>query len=254
MVKSFIFNSLFYLITALFVIIGSPLLLGPRSWAMAGLRAHARTCLWMLKVIIGLKYEIRGLENLPQAPYLVASKHQSPWETFALIPLFKDPVTIQKAELFLIPFHGWFSKKFGMIGVKRSSGPTALRHMISQAKDRVAKNREIIIFPEGSRMTPGNEPQYKPGIIKLYEDLNLPCVPVALNSGLFWPRKSSMRYAGTIIVEFLPSIEPGLARKDFKQKLQNQIEEATYNITKEAATSKNPPHIPLQTKKYLDMV
>ena len=125
MLASILFNLSFYIVTALYVVIGSPLLFGPRSWAMAGLRAHARTCLWLLRVIVGLRYEIRGTENLPEGACLVAGKHQAPWETFALIPVFKDPATVQKAELFLIPFHGWFSKKFGMIGVQKINWPSS---------------------------------------------------------------------------------------------------------------------------------
>ncbi len=244
MIRSVIFNLLFYSVTALYVVVGCPLLFGPRSWAMAGLRAHAHTCSWLLRTIVGTRFEIRGIENLPDGPFIAASKHQSTWETYAFIPMFRDPATIQKAELFLIPFHGWFSKKFGMIGVKRSTGPSALRHMLRQAKDRINQGREIIIFPEGSRMPVGNPPAYKPGVIKLYEDLNVPCVPIALNSGVYWKRKSQMRYPGTIIVEFLPPIPPGMHRKEFKTKLQEQIESATARLVEEAyaSTSSLPKH------------
>ncbi len=234
MIRSILFNLLFYIITATYVVIGSPLLLGPRSWAMAGLRAHSRTCSWMLRMIVGTKFELRGLENLPDGAYIAASKHQAAWETYAFIPMFRDPATIQKAELFLIPFHGWFSKKFGMIGVKRSTGPSALRHMLKQAKDRVDQGREIIIFPEGTRMPVGAKPDYKPGVVKLYEDLGVPCIPIALNSGVYWKRKSFMRHPGTIIVEFLPPIPPGMPRKEFKAKLQEQIETATAKLVEEA--------------------
>ncbi len=242
MIRSVLFNLSFYIATALFVVVGSPLLLGPRSWAMAGLSTHAKVCLWLLRVIAGLKVEVRGLENLPDGACIAASKHQAAWETFAYIPLFRDPVTIQKAELFLIPFHGWFSKKFQMIGVKRATGPSALRHMIKEAKDRVSKGREIIIFPEGTRMPIGNEPDYKSGVIKLYEDLDVPCVPMALNSGLFWRRKSQMRYPGTIIVEVLPPIAPGLHRKEFLARLQNDIETATAHLIEEGY--EKHPYIP----------
>lgn len=245
MIRSVLFNLSFYISTALFVVVGSPLLLGPRKWAMAALSTHAKASLWLLKVIVGTKIEVRGVENLPEGACIAASKHQAAWETFAYIPLFKDPVTIQKAELFLIPFHGWFSKKFGMIGVKRATGPSALRHMIKEARDRVSKGREIIIFPEGTRMPVGNKPDYKSGVIKLYEDLNVPCVPMALNSGLFWRRKSQMRYPGTVIVEFLPPIEPGLPRKEFVARLQNDIETATARLIEEGY--EKHPYIPRHT-------
>ncbi|MCK4275382.1 MAG: 1-acyl-sn-glycerol-3-phosphate acyltransferase, partial [Phycisphaerae bacterium] len=114
MFRSIVFGLLFYITTVLFVVLGSPLLLGPRSWAMAALKVHAKTELWLLKHIVGLDFEVRGLDKLPEPPFLVASKHQSAWETFALVPLFRDPALLMKRELFWIPLHGWFSHKFEM--------------------------------------------------------------------------------------------------------------------------------------------
>ena len=187
MARSLLFSLLFYVTTALFVVLGSPLLFMPRSWAMAALRLHCRTELWLLKHIVGLDYEVRGQDKLPEGPCLVASKHQSAWETFALIPLFRDPALLMKRELFWIPFHGWFSYKFGMIPVDRDKGPTALRRMLHAAKERIASGREIILFPEGTSRPPGAPPDYKTGIVLLYNALKVPCVPVALNSGVFWP-------------------------------------------------------------------
>ncbi len=123
MARSLLFNVLFYVTTTLFVVIGSPLLFAPRRWAMAALKVHSNFELWLLRTIVGTKIEVRGEENIPQGPCLVASKHQSAWETFALIPLFRDPALLMKRELFYIPFHGWFSKKFQMIPVDRDKGP-----------------------------------------------------------------------------------------------------------------------------------
>jgi len=182
MARSLLFNVLFYLSTVLFVVLGSPLLLGPRRWAMAALMLHARIELWLLKHVVGLDYEVRGADKLPQGPCLVAAKHQSAWETFALVPLFRDPALLMKRELFWIPFHGWFSYKFGMIPVDRDKGPMALRRMLRVAKTRVAAGREILIFPEGTRRAPGAPPDYKSGVVLLYDALGVPCVPVALNS------------------------------------------------------------------------
>ena len=151
--RAFLFNVLFYVTTVLFLGLGSPLLFGPRSWAMWALALHAKTELWLLKTIVGTKLEVRGREKLPKGACLVASKHQSAWETFALIPLFRDPAYLMKRELFWIPFHGWFSYKFKMIPVDRDKGPTALRRMLAEAKMRAAAGREIIIFPEGTRQS-----------------------------------------------------------------------------------------------------
>ena len=238
-IRSTLFNLLFYIITALFVVGGSPLLFGPRSWAMAGLRTHALTCLWLLKHVVGLHLEVRGKANIPDCAYLAASKHQSAWETFALIPLFRDPAMVMKAELFWIPFHGWFSRKFEMIGVKRETGPSALRHLVREAKDKAAQGREIVIFPEGTRRAPKAPPDYKSGISMIYHALDVPCVPIALNSGLFWPRRSWLRKPGTIVVEFLPAIPPGMDRKQFKKTLQNSIETATDNLLEETLNANN---------------
>jgi 1-acyl-sn-glycerol-3-phosphate acyltransferase len=232
--RSLLFNILFYVSTARFVVIGSPLLFAPRSWAMAGLRTHARFELLLLKYIVGIKLEVRGRENLPKGACLVASKHQSAWETFALIPIFRDPVLLMKRELFWIPFHGWFSHKFDMIPVDRDKGPAALRRMLKEAKTRIADGREIIIFPEGTRKAPGAPPDYKTGIALLYDTLQVPCVPVALNSGMFWPRRSLLRRPGTVIVEILDPIPPGLPKAEFLQRLQTAIETASERLRAEA--------------------
>ncbi len=234
MARSLLFNLLFYVTTTLFVVLGSPLLFAPRRWAMAALAVHSRFELWLLKLIVGTKLEVRGAEKLPQGPCLVASKHQSAWETFALIPLFRDPALLMKRELFWIPFHGWFSHKFEMIPVDRDKGPAALRRMLREARKRVADRREIIIFPEGTRRPPGAPPDYKTGVILLYEALGIPCVPVALNSGVFWPRRSLERRPGTIVVEFLDPIPPGLPKAEFLARLTEAIETASARLLAEA--------------------
>jgi len=237
MARSLLFNLLFYVTTALFVVLGSPLLIAPRRWAMAALRVHARFELWLLRVIVGTTFEVRGRDHLPAGPCLVASKHQSAWETFALIPLFRDPALLMKRELFWIPFHGWFSKKFEMIPVDRDKGPTALRRMLREARKRIEEGREIIIFPEGTRRPPGAPPSYKTGVVLLYEALGVPCLPVALNSGLFWPRRSLTHRPGTIVVEILEPIPPGLPKKEFLSRLEEAIETAANRLLAEAKES-----------------
>ena len=243
MARSLLFNALFYLTTTLFLVLGSPLLLAPRRWAMAALDVHARFELFLLRIIVGTKLEVRGTEKLPEGPCLVASKHQSAWETFALIPLFRDPVYLMKRELFWIPFHGWFSRKFEMIPVDRDKGASALRRMLREAKKRVEAGREIIIFPEGTRRAPGAPPSYKTGVVLLYEALGVPCVPVALNSGLFWPRRSLVRRPGTIVVEILDPIPPGLGKAEFLRRLETAIETATSRLLTEAKAGKRTPAI-----------
>jgi len=234
MFRSIVFGILFYITTVLFLVFCSPLLFGPRSWTMAALKAHARTELWLLKHIVGLSFEVRGLEKLPKPPFIVASKHQSAWETFALSPIFGDPALLMKRELFWIPLYGWFSAKFEMIPVDRDKGAKGLRRMLRTAEDRAKQGREIIIFPEGTRRAPGAQPDYKTGIVLLYNALNVPCVPVALNSGVFWPRRSWERKPGTVVVEILDPIPAGLAKTDFMKRLQTAVETASNRLADEA--------------------
>ena len=243
MARSLLFNVLFFVTTTLFVVIGSPFLFMPRSWAMAALKVHARFELFLLRLIVGTKIEVRGREKIPDGPCLVASKHQSAWETFALIPIFRDPALLMKRELFWIPFHGWFSYKFQMIPVDRDKGPSALRRMLREARKRIEDGREIIIFPEGTRRAPGAPPDYKTGIVLLYDALSVPCLPVALNSGLFWPRRSVTRKAGTIVVEILDPIPPGLGKAEFLSRLQTAIEDASNRLLAEAK-AKEPTAVP----------
>jgi 1-acyl-sn-glycerol-3-phosphate acyltransferase len=241
LLRSLAFLVVFYVNTAAFLLLGSWLLFAPRRWAMEGLRLHGLASLWWLRAICGTHLEVRRRDKLPPGACLVAAKHQSAWDTFALIPVFRDPAMVMKAELGLIPLYGWFSHKFRHIFVRRESGPSALRAMIRDARDRAATGREIVIFPEGTRRLPGAPPDYKPGFIALYEGLELPCVPLALNSGLFWPRRSFMRYPGTIVIEILDPIPPGLPRAEARTLIQDRIESACARLIAEARAAPNPP-------------
>lgn len=249
--RSIVFALAFYLVTALFLVLGSPLLLGPRRWAMAGLRLHGQTCVWLLRIIAGTRLEVRGHDKLPRGACLVAAKHQSAWDTFALIPLFRDPAIVLKAELAYIPLYGWFCRKFEHIIIKRDRAAVALKAMLADSRARSEEGREIVIFPEGTRSPPGAPPDYKPGIVALYEGLGLPCVPVALNSGMYWPRRSLMRYPGTIVVEFLDPLPPGLERRQFRVELERRIEDASDRLIAEAAASARPPPLPPSVDRVL---
>lgn len=245
--RSYLFAIAFYVSTALFLLLGSWLLFGPRRWAMEGLRLHGLASLWLLKVIAGVRMEVRGREHLPKGACLVVSKHQSAWDTFALVPLFADPAIVLKDELKWIPFYGWFCIKFEHILVKRDRAAVALKALVEEARKRIAQNREVVIFPEGTRRVPGAPPDYKPGYVALYEGLGVTCVPLALNSGLYWPRRSLMRYPGTIIVEFLEPIPSGMPRKAFKAELERRLEEASNRLVAEALASGAPPPRPATT-------
>jgi 1-acyl-sn-glycerol-3-phosphate acyltransferase len=244
MLRSVLFAAAFYVVTALFLLLGSWLLFAPRSWAMAGLKAHAITVCWLLKVIAGTRMEVRGRDKLPKGACLVVAKHQSAWDTFALIPLFDDPAIVLKDELKWIPFYGWFCVKFAHILVKRDKAAVALKALLRDAKARVTAGRQVLIFPEGTRRAPGAAPDYKPGYVALYDELGVPCVPLALNSGLYWPRRSLARHPGTIIVEFLDPIPPGLPRKEFRAEFEARLEAACDALLQEGASTPPVPPLP----------
>ncbi len=232
--RSLVFYPIFYLNWTLFLVFGCWLLLGPRRWAMAGFALHGRVTVWLLRVICGTKMEVRGREKLLAGPVIVAAKHQAAWDTFALISLMRDPALVMKAELLSIPLYGAFCRKFELIAIQRELGPSALRLLMREARSRAAEGREIVIFPEGTRKAPGDPPDYKPGAAVLYQDLRLAVCPLALNSGAYWPRRSYLRYPGTIVAEFLDPISPGLPRQEFMERLQSAIEEASQRLLAEA--------------------
>jgi 1-acyl-sn-glycerol-3-phosphate acyltransferase len=232
-IRSVIFNVLFYLNLLVLLSVALPTLLMPR-WAIIAVgRFWARTNLWLLRVICGIDAEFRGLEKIPQGPLIVVCKHQSLWETFALLPLLSDPAFIMKRELMWLPFFGWYARKAAMIAVDRSKGSQALLHMNARVVRELARNRQIVIFPEGTRRPPGAEPKYKYGIVHLYLETGAPCLPIALNSGLFWPRRSLLRYPGTVRVEVLDLIPQGLSKVAFFDVLQREIEAATARLVNE---------------------
>jgi 1-acyl-sn-glycerol-3-phosphate acyltransferase len=231
--RSLLFNLIFYLNLILFLVLGSWLFVCPRIWAIRGLQTWARSSLWLLRVICGISMEVRGAEHIPQGACLVAGKHQSFWETFAVLPLMDDPCMVLKKELTYIPLFGWFALKFRMIAVERSAGSAALKKLVARAKEEIITGRQIVIMPEGTRRTPGDPPDYKPGAAALYGALNVPCVPFGLNAGLYWPRRKFQRFPGTILIEFLPAIPAGLNRKEFQARLQDAIETSTNKLVAE---------------------
>jgi 1-acyl-sn-glycerol-3-phosphate acyltransferase len=233
LVRSIVFNALFYLNLIVQMLAVTPTMLMPRGAIIAVVKFWARTNLWLLRSICGITVEYRGLEKIPPGALIVASKHQSMWETFALFPLFADPAFILKRELMWIPFFGWFSWKAGMIPVNRGKRSQALLDLAACARRELARGRQIVIFPEGTRRAPGAEPSYKFGVTYLYAETGAVCLPIALNSGLFWPRRSFRRFPGTIVVELLDPIAPGLSKEDFAARLQQSIEAATARLIAE---------------------
>ena len=230
--RSIVFNLLFYLNLIVQLVFALPTLVMPRMAIVKVATNWGITNLWLLR-LCGIKVEYRGIEKIPPGPLLVASKHQSLWETFALLWLFSDPAFILKRELQWIPLFGWFAWKARMIPVDRGRRSQALAEMTERARAALDGGRQIVIFPEGTRRAPGAEPSYKYGIVHLYAETGITCLPIALNSGLFWPRRSFLRYPGTIVAEILDPIPPGLSRDEFKARLQETIETATARLVAE---------------------
>ena len=210
-----------------------PSLVMPRQASVKGMEWWTRATFWGLKNIVGLDYEIRGRENIVAGSAIYAIKHLSMWETMAVQILLHDPAQILKRELTWIPFYGWYALKSRQIVVDRGGHSKALRSMLASAKMRVSEGRSIVIFPEGTRKALGAAPDYKPGVAALYGALDVPCIPVANNSGLYWIRKGPLRKPGKIIVEFLPAMPAGLKRHAFMAELEQRIETATARLLAE---------------------
>jgi 1-acyl-sn-glycerol-3-phosphate acyltransferase len=239
LLRSVVFDVTFYLWTVLLCLLALPALLISQRAAASISEVWAIVSLLLLRLIVGLSYEVRGVDNLPEGAVIVALKHQSAWETIALWVLLKNPAIVLKQSLARIPVFGWYMKKGQAIIIDRDAGPKALKPMVAAARSAVAKGRPIAIFPEGTRTPAGVRRPYQPGVAALYMQLGLPIVSVALNSGLFWGRRSFLKRSGRILVEFLPPIEPGLDRRRVMTELERRIEGATAMLIAESKRAEN---------------
>lgn len=201
-------------------------------------RFWARGLLAGLRLLTGVSHEVRG--RAPTGPAIIASKHQSAWETLAFYTLVRDLSVGLKHELTRIPVFGWYLLRSGAIRIDRGGAARALRSLVDGGRAAAARGCSVLIFPEGTRRTPGDPPDYKPGVAALYAALGLPVVPVALNSGVFWPRRSFRKRPGRIVVEFLDPIPPGLERKAFMAELERRIEGATARLVAEGRAGLAP--------------
>jgi 1-acyl-sn-glycerol-3-phosphate acyltransferase len=236
-VRSFFFNVGWYVGTVIIAVVGAPILLLPRRSVVAWSLFWIDFCLWWLRVTCRLSHRVRGHENMTAGPVILACKHQSSWETLAFSRLFPRSATVLKRELILIPIVGWAMARVGNIAVERGDGARALRGLVKQAKAALADGRNILIFPEGTRVAVGAEKPYQVGTAALYRQLGVPVVPVALNSGVFWGRRKFIKRPGVIDVEILPAIPPGLDRETFMATLRERIESATGRLVDQANTT-----------------
>lgn len=242
--RSLAFNVFFYVHTFVWLFVLLPTEVMPRGALLWGVKRWAKTNRQALTLIGGVKVDLRGLENIPAGGAIIASKHQSTFETVSMLDLFTDPTYVLKKELLKIPLFGWYATKAEQIPVDRTAGRAALVQMSERARAEVRRGRQLIIYPEGTRRPAGAEPAYKHGVVNLYRDLDVPMVPVALNAGLFWPRHGFMRPPGTLVVSFLTPIPPGLDPEAVFLEMQTRIETATDALIAEAMAEPNPPPIP----------
>ena len=232
--RSILFNALFYVNISILMILSLPTLAMSHRIQLPFIRSWAFSSLWLLRVICGTRIEWRGVQNIPPGACLVACKHQSFLETFAIYKVLDDPSFVLKRSLMWIPVFGWHMAKAEVIPIDRGAGVSALSRMTARARQVLARARQVVIYPEGTRRPPGAEPSYKSGIAYLYDKCGVACVPLALNSGLYWPRRSLMRYPGTVIIEALEPIAPGLDRRAFLALLQSRLEAASARLLQEA--------------------
>lgn len=224
--RSLLFNLGFYGLTTILCFLALPALALPRGVLVWLGRVWAWGIAFMLRTCCGIDYEVRGLDPPGPGGRVYAFKHQSAWDTVMLPLLVRDPMIVMKRELLAIPIFGWYMLKTRQVAIDRQGGAKALKRMLRAAEAGVAAGRPLVIFPEGTRTAPGERRPYQPGVAACYGQLDLPVVPVALNSGLFWGRKSFVKKPGHIVVEFLPAIAPGLDRAAFTAELKHRIEAA----------------------------
>jgi 1-acyl-sn-glycerol-3-phosphate acyltransferase len=232
-------SAMFQLAFAATIIVYSviiPLMFLRRRWAAPIMSSLLQTLIALMRVICGLSYEIRGTQHLSDGPMLVASKHQSACDSLILAHILNNPVVVMKRELERIPVFGSILLRLGHIAVDRSGDARSLAAFVHTARGRVERGRSIIMFPEGTRCAPFEVVEYRPGVGVLYRELGIPCIPVALNSGHYWPPRSWRRYPGRIVIEFLEPIAPGQRNDKFLELLRQRIDAATSQLVPRAPT------------------
>ena len=230
LLRSLIFHAAFYLTTAALAILGLPILLMDRHRVQAYAKFWTGSAVWLVEKICGTKIVWRGLENLPRGGCIIAAKHQSTLEAMALTTKGADFSYILKRELMAIPVFGWYLKGAGQVAIDRAKRGQALPDLTRQVREAIAEGRQMIIFPEGTRKPAGAPPEYKSGVGYLYTDSGAVCVPVALNTGLYWPRRGVSVHPGRVTIAFLEPIAPGLDKQSFLQLLEERIEAATAEL------------------------
>jgi len=236
-IRSALCTVCFYVWSIFMGLIMIPMIILPRPVFRQFVHIWSEGVFFLFRFIVGIRVEVRGREFIPAGAALVASKHQSEWETLIFLRLLGDPVYIMKKELAYIPGYGTYARKMRMIFIDRAGYAKTLRKLIQDAQKRIKTGRALVIFPEGTRIEPGVKAPYHTGIAALYGALDLPVSPVVHNSGLCWPKQSFRKYAGTITIRFLEPIEPGLERHEFMARLEETMETASDELLAETVPS-----------------
>lgn len=223
LLRSLIFAFWFYATMAVYGLFFMPLVLMNDRYVWVGMRTWSHAILFGLRWFCGVRVKFEGLEHVPQGPALLASKHQATLDTLLPVHFVKEPVFVVKRELQDAPVFGFYMKR-GMIPVDREAHAKALKDMLRAARAAIAKGRQIVIYPEGTRQELDAAPDYKPGVAAMYRDLGLPVTPIALNTGVCWPANGLLRRPGTVTIKVLPPIPAGLSREDFMRRLEDAIE------------------------------
>ena len=231
-IRSVLFQIAFYLVTIVQAVLYLPILILPRRYTIWAPTFWCHSSRFLLRWVAGIRVDVKGLENLPKTGgYIVASKHQSAMETVLFHALVPNAIYILKKSLVFIPIVGWYFLKTGCIAINRQAGMKSMHQLMHDACARIQDGYHVIIFPEGTRTKPGTRGKYNPGVAMIYEKCQAPVVPVALNTGYFWPKNSFKRYPGTVTIKFLPPIEPGLDKRAFLTQLEEKIEHACSSMT-----------------------
>ena len=236
-IRPLIFTLLFYGWTVIVGLVAIPLLVCQTKTIMAVGRFWVKGTFLILKLTVRIEYHERGKRFLVDGPVIIAMKHQSAWDTLAINLITKNAAIVLKKELLQIPIFGWYLKRANHIAVDRNGGVLALKEMLKQSRAQASVGRPIVIYPQGTRTPPDSKKPYHHGVAALYLSLNQSVIPVALNSGLFWPRRSLKMNPGKIVIEYLKPIPPGLSRIEFMNELENSIELATNKLQNEALES-----------------
>jgi 1-acyl-sn-glycerol-3-phosphate acyltransferase len=231
--RAILYGVWLYGVTVVLTVLFLPLLVLPREALRRAIHIWAKLAIWGLRIIGGVRLEIRGAERLPPGALLIAAKHQSMFDIIPPWAAMHDPIFVMKTELMGLPLFGWLCRKAEMVEVDRGAAAQAMRKLIVDARDRLKEPRQLIIFPEGTRQKPGSPPVYKPGVAGIYRDLGLTCVPVATNSGVHLDIHGLAQSPGVVVLEILEPIPPGLKRADFMRLLEERIETASNALLRE---------------------